>query len=302
MSYPHYDSYTFPVELFNVGTTWPDASPYACPDHSYCFRADYDAIRSLPAFRSAGTWKLVNPVNLGAYPMPLKQILTLKIHGWQEWGMFYNGAAEGDISIVVDGTKVFHSAIQRGGKDFPGVLNSFVFNPPIDVTNAKTLDLQLWQTCFANIAWINVHDSSLFLSMVGYDDTPSPTAALQFTVTNKQTGAPLANAHVVVLAGNRVVADGRTDLTGSVSFSNVDEGSYEVVITASGYHELGQSMAVKAPSTWYRLSLTPMPPIDWMAWLMENWYVPVGVGAGVLVLLLLWPKSPITIISPQREV
>lgn len=269
-----------------------------------CFKAHADA-----QFKQAGWFGLRTLINVSGIPGTTKVLKMLEAGAMQRFGGAINLNHNTAISVWTqqNGTKFGEKLLKIDTDVFHYVDNKLVLNQ--NLTGYSTLYAELWM---ANKSitpiggWSEIHVKDLKLTVEYYTDIPPALATFTARALDWSNFTPISGAEVTLLSGDRVVAGPlKTDSSGYVTVQSIPAGTgidYGIRIVAKDYLTYSGTVRITAPATdkEFTLVYSPAPPFDLIGWLEEYWYIPTGIGAGVLVLLLLWPKSPITIISPQR--
>ena len=101
----------------------------------------------------------------------------------------------------------------------------------------------------------------LAATLFGVSSAFAQGAGLRITTTNEQ-GQPVASATVIVRLGGTVVAEGRTDAKGGVSFENLKPGKYEIEASGAGFETLRKAEVALAAGAPVLLEFTMIPRIN----------------------------------------
>jgi len=300
LSYRRSWSRTFYPDEFKLVTAFGHPAPKICEEHidpdsgrSRCFRADYYA----PNFDTWGRWELAVPINLpSAMPGTKRKILNASCLGWFEGTHGIGGGDESYLRLFADGMEIFQSQKLRYSDSTP-LPNTFPVDKMVDTYNE--LVVKLTQSVWAGppSTWVAIHNMNLKIEGEYYTETPPTTASVEIHVIDSETGKSIKNARVTLKTGSVVSADGYTDSNGYVNFSNINEGSYTLIVRADEYNMLEQSIEVEAPAVSYEVKLVKIPaePLPW-------WVIPTVAGVGVLAFVTVVPavlKRPRYAAPPQ---
>lgn len=222
-----------------------------------------------------GTWFLREKINIrNVMPGTKQKVIGLSVKGLYTlgpWTIIKDLLA--NVKLKGDGAKIWESQMLLHEYE-SWAINVLTPNTLID--GYTELDVELWQKADIFTDSLLIHDAELTVQAEYFTDTPAPTASVRIDVQNKDTGAGVSKAYVALMSGAVIVVDGYTD-GGTITFNNVDEGSYVVKIIASGYHAFDTAIDVIPPSVWYIAKLVPVPsvPLPW-------WALPVGIGVAVV--------------------
>lgn len=263
--------------------------PVACPDHkrdgkSVCFRVGW----TLGLYE--GVWVMIDPLDIAtALPGVRPKVLSMECYGMQTIGLFTSVTnINNKVALVGDGSEIWRSN-EITKANFDWAHNNPVINKMIDIYSK--LDIQLAQTCHVSTGSYIAHVRDLLMAFEYWVDVPPELCEVKIDVKNKETGGAVSKAYVALMSGTTVVADGYTD-GGTITFRNVDEGSYTIKIAVSGYRDFVYAIEVTPPSVWYTAYIVPIPkpPLPW-------WVIPLiavgGIGtAGVVAYGVLKKPSP----------
>lgn len=301
MSYRHSITEQLYADRFTASVV--SGYPIYCTEHLLGGRSNCFLLQAPWGFNGEVTWRLTSRLNLPTLlPGQNKSLVGLSVDGSYGYDSGTIGLSVlGSVVPVGDGSKLVEPMRISHDKD-RFVPNSWTWNDgafPLD--DVTSLDFEVYQKLTKTMGNAWFHAKNLIAELVYYDEVPPKLADVEIEVTDEKTDLPLPDVRLALMSGTRIVTTPQyTNQNGYVIFTGVEEGTYSLKYSKSGYDSSTESVKVEAPGTFKSISMVPLEGFDWMAWLQENWYIPVGVGAGVLMLLLLWPKSPITIISPQR--
>lgn len=291
MSYRRTWSKTFSSDEFKdpdypIGT----CPPVRCPDHKFPDGRSkgFRAIAVTPTcFKTIGSFRLRSPIRVQeVMPGEKQKVLTVNILGMHKigWGTIID-AQGGSIEIIGDDVELWKSPDISSEED-RWATNPF--SPNLKIESITNMDLKVDIFSIIAIGYLERHQAELRVDCEYYSYEPPETADVDVNVVNKQTGRAVWRALVEILSGAVVVASGLTDFNGNISFANIEEGSYTLRVTASGYYEFSQSIEVIPPKVSYRVKLAPVPSI--LPW----WVLPLGViavvGGGAYYLTR--PKKP----------
>ena len=86
----------------------------------------------------------------------------------------------------------------------------------------------------------------------------APTYTAMITVTDGQTGQPIAGAQVALLSGNAIIATGTTDSSGVAVLSGIKQGNYRVRVVADNYKMVESTISVASNMSSKSISLKPL--------------------------------------------
>ena len=153
----------------------------------------------------------------------------------------------------------------------------------------NALDVVLRQDALSNIPslWVSVHDAEIKIDVEYYNEDVPVMVPVTVNVFHVDTLISIKNCQATIKSGPRVIADGYTDSNGTVTFQNIEVGSYTLRVIMDGYTMLDDSIQVLEPAVEYDVYLTPIPaePLPW-------WTLPAAVGGiGIVGLVLLNRKG-----------
>jgi len=295
-------SYSMPPDLyadqFDVESEAIYIKPKLCDDHLYngrpvCFKAEARWSDLAPRY---GFWTLKSPLKpQNLMPGTNQRLVGLTVEGLmvkQDAWIVNIGAS---AHVIVDGGEVWKGEILHSRDSWRTNRWTEDQGFMVDLSGATDLDIGVEQYAGADTGYVALHDGKIVLDGL-YDSTDPPEkVTVGLEVLNMETGDPVEEATVRLMTGNRVVASGYTDEMGMVTFQNVDEGSYSVIIRKTGYEAFEQSIDATPPEVGYTFWIAPKPtkPVPWY------WYA--GAGAIGIAALLAYTKPP-TIMEPLRRV
>ncbi len=252
----------------------------------YCLEAEYSA----PNLITTGLWKLRSPIQiLQAMPGVNHKVIGISTKGMHKGSKGIGGVTNATIRLYGDGPEIWRSSTLSHPHN---TWTDNVFTPQKPIALFSELDVGLDQDAQANIpsTFLSMHDAQIKIDIEYYTDIPPVKVPVTINVFNQDTGEIIKEARVTIKSGPRVVADGYIDSNGTVTFQNIDVGSYTLRVIASGYNMLNQTIQVMEPAVEYDAFLVPIPaePLAW-------WIIPAvvgGIGLGGLVLLKGPPKMP----------
>ncbi|MFQ5604327.1 MAG: DUF2271 domain-containing protein [bacterium] len=139
-----------------------------------------------------------------------------------------NGAvvADGNYQIIVEFAE--HNAASSGAA--PGKWLAVTFNKGSSPQNLKPAD----ETYFKNIV-LNYTPSNA-----------TPPAVVSGSVHDAASNNPLQNAAVQLKAGNQVLYETNSNVSGLYSFSDVQAGSYTLICSKTGYDNWTENLTINA--------------------------------------------------------
>lgn len=291
MSYRRTKTFALYPDMFVIADTPIGmAPPYPCPEHkrdgrSVCFKCGG------PFGDYRGTWYPINPILIkNEMPGTKQKILNIICYGMQRVGPLTTVSGVRNVISLKSNNDLIFTSQEIVKADFDWARNEIVVDKMIDYyTN---LNITLKQGCgvLTGSYYSDIRDVAI--SCEYYTVEPPPTCDVKIDVKNRETGAGVPKAYVALMSGATVIADGYTD-SGSITFHNVDEGSYVLRITAGGYDTLELAVDVKSPSVWYIARLVPIPSVP-----LPSWVIPAVVvvlvlgGTGVAYSVLKKPAPP----------
>lgn len=249
--------------------------PDRCPQHEGCFRCRDNV---LTAQEQCGTWKMRLPMDMLSEMPGVNQKLTLigakaMFDGKKGWG----GWLTAHMRLIGDGAEIYRTPkLEIPRLRWEEDANTFNIN--LDIGGYAELEIRLHQhaVCRPPESYVAIHVAKMILSGLYYTDVPPERGDVTINVTNCETGAFISNALVTLKSGAVVVARKYTN-GGSVTFSNIDVGSYTIKVVKGEYEPLTDSIEVIVPAVEYDVCLMPIPvaPLPW-------WAIPAVAGTVVI--------------------
>ena len=241
-------------------------APWRCEKYGHtpdCLTAD-DAWNTLACM---GLWKLRSPIIINEMmPGQSQKVLTVSVLGQVETAWLFTGYAFSHIILAADGGEIFRYENLSHDPAPKWAENPINVNKSIDTYS--DLDVRLFQRAQAYTGWTRIHDAHIKIDCEYYTDIPPPLCDVRIEVLNAETALPIDRARVRIKAGAIVIRDDYTNVGGIVEFHNVEEGSYSLRVTKSGFESLERSIEVLPPIVEYEAKLVPIPapPPPWWLW------------------------------------
>lgn len=297
MSYRHSGSKTFFSDEWK-SPTWRGLWAGVCDEHK-----DTATGRSL-CHKAAANWLQYTEAWWDGLKVPLsitemcpgtgvinRKLLNLSVEAmWVRGGYIAPLDIGCDLKVLGDGAEIFKTD-RLNAPEGKFAYNPFAVNISLDAISE--LDLKLWQKteCWgaAPGAWLDVHARLIKIDWEWYSDVAPEYCNVGIAVRDIETFKSIKGAYVRLMSGAVVTRTGYTD-GGRVDFPNVEEGSYTLKVSASGYETLERSITVEPPAVEYEVKLVPIPvppTPDWIYWVVGG---TAALGALVVVPRLI-PKK-----------
>jgi hypothetical protein len=255
-----------------------------CDEHTDCIKLPW-TLNDPVTGESRYTVKLANPINIQADMPGSDHTLThAEIQAQYNVSWFtvtknerlFKVDNDGSTDIwKVEGEKI----VMNNGSFFKNVYGTAEDPLNISLSAYSKINVQIHNITdgfpLPGVGGFTTHLRSPLITIMYTPSVPPQPATVTIRVTNKQTGTPIKNAFVELLAGNVVVANGYTKDDGTVSFNNIPGGmtgiSYTLDITANGFHEYSESISIKPGSNSFSYSLVPIPippTPSWVYWVV----------------------------------
>lgn len=127
------------------------------------------------------------------------------------------------------------------------------------------------------------HYAEMIVTIDYIPGQPPEPATVKVAVRNRQTARPVSGARVALKSGERIIAEGYTDLNGEITMYNIPAGvegvSYTLVVSASGFYDYSGSVEVKPGTNAFSIDLAPKP-FSWEELTLWQWLL---IGGAVVV-------------------
>jgi hypothetical protein len=275
-------------ELRNTYFQWIKTNPFVNPvaaklcTDAPCFMAES---RWTDLGGIQGYWELTSDMQLrdivgvdGYSP----RITRISIDGMRLQENAWDWNARSDLAIVADDGERWMRQIMVHPKN---TWSQNEWDLDLDLSQYIDINFRVYQKCVTNTGYLNWKDGYLIVEGDYLTDTPPPQTDVEIGVlTADELQEPVPDARVLIMSGSQVVAAGYTDETGSVIFPNIDDGTYSVKITKSGFYPLDARLDVSGGSMLQFYNLVqvegPVLPID-PKWILAG---VVAAGAGYVII------------------
>ena len=197
----------------------------------------------------------------------------------------------GLIKIYADGRKIWEKPINYG--DGVWVENKWV-EPDIPMLDEyKELDVEIEHRSRPYAGSIEMHTANIQLK-ISYDAVEPPKKyKVTFECLDSATANPIAMANVRLMRDNIVKYSGITGLDGTVTFTEVEEGSYTLYVEHPDYYPYSYTITVKGDSA-YMIKMDRKPSIldQIRDWLIRNYQLVLLTGGIAAVGYALWIYGP----------
>ena len=297
-----------PTDLFTfVPDSLTSKYPRVCDEHivngrSVCFKAESVWSDLFPEVY--GHWDMQNPIPVSSIMKEggrNPKITTLKAEGiyWLDKAIGWTGRAY--IAIVADGVEIWKKEIYH---DLGGSRVNTWENLNIDLSGKNNFSIRVYQDVYTPTGYVAFHTGWISISGTYEHEQPPAKCTVEVTVLNQETNKPVPQATVRLIMGSIVKAQAVTDDNGIAVMNNVDEGSYSITITKSGFEIFKQSITVSPPMVTETFYLVPAlkPPLIQLEW--WQWAIIGVAGVGTLWFLLSrrgYVPSPVVVVSGAYE-
>ncbi|MEM1522308.1 MAG: carboxypeptidase-like regulatory domain-containing protein [Thermofilaceae archaeon] len=242
-------------------------------------------------FAGVGRYRLKVPINIrsempgSGHVLAFAKVKAMINVGWGTWIISNNRSftvyADGNVAFKVEDEKIAQG-------DNAWIENRYL--PKVDISNNERLDVELWSRLLVATGGFRTHMAEPMITIEYVPETPPEPATVRVYVYDRQTNRAVGGALVQLLSGSKIVAQGTTDRSGTVTFTNVPAGvegvSYALKVVKSGYEVYEEAVEVKPGENSFLVALVPTPVSipEWVKYAVVGGIVVVGGGVAMAAL------------------